>query len=566
MDTPILGIDLGTTNSLVAYWQDGKAQLVKNALGSVLTPSVVSVDDDGSILVGAAARERLISHPQATAASFKRYMGSSKRYRLGRRHEFSPEELSALVLGSLKADAEAAFGARVTDAVITVPAYFNDTQRKATRHAAELAGLNVRRLLNEPTAAAMAYGLHQGDGDRKFLVLDLGGGTFDVTLLDMFSGIMEVRASAGDNMLGGEDFTELLIRGFGGAHPKADLASAQGPLYAAAERAKQALNSGDADMQLTVGGETLNWHITGADWEQRCAPLLERCRAPIEQTLRDAGVRAASLDDIILVGGATRMGILRKAMARLFGRFPTTGLNPDETIAIGAAIQAGLVAQDQALEEVVMTDVAPYSLGVETSIQTSEQHYESGVFSPIIERNTVIPVSRMETYYPMQNNQSALLFKIYQGEAHLVRDNIYLGEINIPLPDYRDPEQMPAEVRFTYDVSGLLEVDVHLPADGSTHQLTIHNSGVNLDAAALQAAHEKLAKLKIHPRDQAENRTLLARAERLYTQRLGEDRQYIGQRIAIFTAALNSQDERLIREAAQEMQEFLQHMDDDFWQ
>ena len=195
MDTPILGIDLGTTNSLVAYWQDGKAQLVKNALGSVLTPSVVSVDDDGSILVGAAARERLISHPQATAASFKRYMGSSKRYRLGRRHEFSPEELSALVLGSLKADAEAAFGARVTDAVITVPAYFNDTQRKATRHAAELAGLNVRRLLNEPTAAAMAYGLHQGDGDRKFLVLDLGGGTFDVTLLDMFSGIMEVRAT-----------------------------------------------------------------------------------------------------------------------------------------------------------------------------------------------------------------------------------------------------------------------------------------------------------------------------------------------------------------------------------
>jgi len=565
MDTPILGIDLGTTNSLVAYWQDGKAQLVKNALGSVLTPSVVSVDDDGSILVGAAARERLISHPQATAASFKRYMGSSKRYRLGRRHEFSPEELSALVLGSLKADTEAAFGARVTDAVITVPAYFNDTQRKATRHAAELAGLNVRRLLNEPTAAAMAYGLHQGDGDRKFLVLDLGGGTFDVTLLDMFSGIMEVRASAGDNMLGGEDFTELLIRGFGSAHPKADLAGVQGPLYAAAERAKQALNSGDADMQLTVGGETLNWHITGADWEQRCAPLLERCRTPIEQTLRDAGVRAASLDDIILVGGATRMGILRKAMARLFGRFPTTGLNPDETIAIGAAIQAGLVAQDQALEEVVMTDVAPYSLGVETSIQTSEQHYESGVFSPIIERNTVIPVSRMETYYPIQNNQEALLFKIYQGEARLVRDNIYLGEIEIPLPDYSDPEYMPAEVRFTYDVSGLLEVDVHLPADGSTRQLTIHNSGKNLDEAALQAAHEKLAALKIHPREQTENRTLLARAERLYTQRLGDERQAIGHRIAIFTAALDSQDKRLIREAAQELQDYLNHMDDAPW-
>ena len=526
---PILGIDLGTTNSLVAYWHDGKAQLIKNALGSVLTPSVVSVDNDGAILVGQAARERLVSHPLATAAAFKRYMGSSKRYRLGKGHEYSPEELSALVLRALKADAEAALGMTVREAVITVPAYFNDTQRKATRHAAELAGLHVQRLLNEPTAAAMAYGLHQGGDDQKFLVLDLGGGTFDVTLLDI------------------------------------NLADSQGPLYAAAERAKQALGSGDTTMQVNHHGAPLEWRITVADWEKRCEPLLERCRIPIEQTLRDAGVRAASLNDIILVGGATRMPVLRKTMARLFGRFPTTGLNPDETIAIGAAIQAGLVAQDQALEEVVMTDVAPYSLGVETSIQTGHERYESGIFSPIIERNTVIPVSRMETYYPVQTNQSALLFKIYQGEARLVRDNIYLGEIEIPLPDYSDPEYMPAEVRFTYDVSGLLEVDVHLPADGSTRQLTIHNSGKNLDEAALQAAHEKLAALKIHPRDQTENRTLLARAERLYTQRLGDERQAIGHRIAIFTAALDSQDKRLIREAAQELQDYLNHMDDAPW-
>ena len=563
--SPILGIDLGTTNSLVAYWHDGKAQLIKNALGSVLTPSVVSVDNDGAILVGQAARERLVSHPLATAAAFKRYMGSSKRYRLGKGHEYSPEELSALVLRALKADAEAALGMTVREAVITVPAYFNDTQRKATRHAAELAGLHVQRLLNEPTAAAMAYGLHQGGDDQKFLVLDLGGGTFDVTLLDMYAGIMEVRASAGDNMLGGEDFTELLIQGFAAAHSAINLADSQGPLYAAAERAKQALGSGDTSMQVNHHGAPLEWRITVADWEKRCEPLLERCRIPIEQTLRDAGVRAASLNDIILVGGATRMPVLRKTMARLFGRFPTTGLNPDETIAIGAAIQAGLVAQDQALEEVVMTDVAPYSLGVETSIQTGHDRYESGIFSPIIERNTVIPVSRMETYYPVQTNQSALLFKIYQGEARLVRDNIYLGEIEIPLPDYSDPEYMPAEVRFTYDVSGLLEVDVHLPADGSTRQLTIHNSGKNLDEAALQAAHEKLAALKIHPREQTENRTLLARAERLYTQRLGDERQAIGHRIAIFTAALDSQDKRLIREAAQELQDYLNHMDDAPW-
>ncbi|MDO4642927.1 MAG: molecular chaperone HscC [Cardiobacteriaceae bacterium] len=566
MDTPILGIDLGTTNSLVAYWHEGKAQLIRNALGQVLTPSVVSVDEDGSILVGQAARERLISHPQATAASFKRFMGSQKRYRLGKRQEFSPEELSALVLHALKADAEAALGTTVHDAVITVPAYFNDTQRKATRQAAELAGLNIRRLLNEPTAAAMAYGLHQNGDDRKFLVLDLGGGTFDVTLLDMFSGIMEVRASAGDNMLGGEDFTELLIAGFTAIYPKEKWAEAQGTLYAVSERAKQALNQGDTDLNLPINGETLNWHITATDWETRCAPLLARCRAPIEQALRDTNIRASQLNDIILVGGATRMSVLRKFMARLFGRFPTTGLNPDETIAIGAAIQAGLIAQDQALEEVVMTDVAPYSLGVETVVQISDRHYEDGIFGPIIERNTVIPVSRVQTYYPMSQGQKSLLFKIYQGEARLVRDNIYLGKIEIPLPAYQETEDMPAEVRFTYDISGLLEIDVHLPVDGSTHQLSIHNSGITLDDAALQAAHKKLAKLKIHPREQTENRTLLARAERLYTQRLGEDRQYIGHRIALFTAALDSQDARTIREAVREMEAFLQNMDDNPWQ
>ena len=562
---PILGIDLGTTNSLIAYWHDGKAQLIRNALGSVLTPSVVSLDDDGSILVGQAARERLVSHPAATAAAFKRYMGSSKRYRLGKGHEYSPEELSALVLRSLKADAEAALGMTLREAVITVPAYFNDTQRKATRHAAELAGLHVQRLLNEPTAAAMAYGLHQNGDDQKFLVLDLGGGTFDVTLLDMFAGIMEVRASAGDNMLGGEDFTELLIEGFRAAHSAINLADAQGALYAAAERAKQTLGSGDTEMLVNHNGAPLTWHISAADWEKRCEPLLERCRIPIEQALRDANVRAGNLNDIILVGGATRMPVLRKAVARLFGRFPTTGLNPDETVAIGAAIQAGLVAQDKALEEVVMTDVAPYSLGVDVSIQTGHERYEHGIFSPIIERNTVIPVSRMNTYYPVQARQSHLRFEIYQGEAHLVRDNILLGKLDVPLPDYSNPDEMPVEVRFTYDVSGLLEIDVHLPADDSTHQLTIHNSGKNLDEAALKAAHEKLALLKIHPRDQTENRTLLARAERLYTQRLGDERQYIGQRIALFTAALNSQDARIIRDAAQELQDYLDHMDDTPW-
>ena len=562
----IIGIDLGTTNSLVAVWKDGQATLIPNSLGNVLTPSVVSVDGNDHILVGQAARERLVTHPELTAAAFKRFMGSQKTYTLGRK-VFRPEELSSLVLGSLKADAEAWLGEPVSEAVITVPAYFNDIQRNATRIAAELAGLKVRRLLNEPTAAAMAYGLHQAQGESKFLVLDLGGGTFDVTLLDLFAGIMEVRASAGDNCLGGEDFTSAIAEAFvqhaiaNFGEPAAFWEKHAAQVLSAAEQVKRNL-SGVASVTMTVhaNDRKYEWPLTEEHFLSLSKKLLERIRTPIEKALRDSRVKLNELDEVVLVGGSTRMPILRKLVVQMFGRFPATQLHPDEAIALGAAVQAGLTARDAALDEVVMTDVAPYSMGVDTSIRTGENEYAHGQFSPIIERNTVIPASKMHTYYPMNDQQKTVEFGIYQGEARLVKDNIALGKITIPVPPGKATE-IGLNVRFSYDVNGVLEVDVENSATGERKQIVIQNDKSTLTPDQVQASLRKLAALKVHPRDQMENRTLVARAERLFSQLLGQEREAVRHHIAVFESVLDRQDPHEIRHAASRFKDWLDSVD-----
>lgn len=562
----IVGIDLGTTNSLVAVWKDGQATLIPNALGQVLTPSVVSIDENDHILVGQPARERLVTHPERSAAAFKRFMGSQKTYTLGKK-VFRPEELSALVLGSLKADAEAWLGEPVTEAVITVPAYFNDIQRNATRIAAELAGLRVMRLLNEPTAAAMAYGLHQAEGESKFLVLDLGGGTFDVTLLDLFEGVMEVRASAGDNCLGGEDFNAVLVEGFLDHARKTfaetpefwDRLGAQ--VRSAAEQAKRQLSgAGQTVMSVSSGDRKFDWPLNEDTFLSLSRKLLERIRTPIEKALRDSRVKLNELDEVVLVGGSTRMPILRKLVVQMFGRFPATQLHPDEAIALGAAVQAGLTARDAALDEVVMTDVAPYSLGVDTSIRTGENEYAHGQFSPIIERNTVIPASKVQTYYPMHDHQKAVEFGIYQGEARLVKDNIALGKISIPVPPGKATE-IGINVRFSYDVNGVLEVDVENSATGERKQVVIQNDKSTLTPDQVAASLKKLAALKVHPRDQMENRTLIARAERLFSQLLGQEREAVRHQIAVFEAVLDRQDPHEIRHVAGRFKDWLDSMD-----
>jgi len=569
----IIGIDLGTTHSLAAIWKDGRPHLVVNALGAYLTPSCVSLDADGSVLVGQAARDRLQTHPELTASLFKRYMGSDKSFPLGTR-SFRAEELSSLVLRSLKADAEAMLGEPVTEAVITVPAYFSDSQRKATRIAGQLAGLQVERLVNEPTAAALAYGLHQDEDATQFLVFDLGGGTFDVSILEMFEGVMEVRATAGDNFLGGEDFVNEIVQLFFAETGLPEAAHADGSfmqqLVARAELAKRALSDSES---ATL---TLQWQdrehtlvLTQERFRAISEPLLARLRAPVERALRDASIRAGEIDNVVLAGGATRSPIVRQMVTRMFGRFPAMDINPDEVVALGAAVMAGLKARDQALKEVVMTDVCPYTLGVETVHRMPGGGEVDGYFSPIIERNTVVPASRVKSYVPVRDGQRVLSLEIFQGEARLVRDNIKLGTLEVPLPG-GPRDQASVETRFTYDVNGLLEVEATVVATHEVHRLVIQgNSGV-LSDMEIAARMQQLADLKIHPRDKAENRALVAQAERVFQQLRGDARERLGDEISRFELTLESQDDRQIRPARERLRKAVgfferdSHFDPDF--
>ncbi len=564
----IIGIDLGTTNSLAAIWRDANPVLIPNALGSVLTPSAVSLAEDGTTLVGQAARDRLSTRPDRSAASFKRAMGTGHVFELAGR-AFRAEELSALVLRSLKDDAERFLGMPVEEAVITVPAYFSNAQRRATETAGQLAGLRVRRLLNEPTAAAMAYGLHAEGAEQRILVLDLGGGTFDVSILEVFEGVMEVRATAGDNRLGGDDFTGVLMEGFmtevgeaAGLPPlRADDGETRGTLRRAAEVAKRALTAGhEGEMTLVHRGTALSWIVTREAFEAHAQPLLARLRQPIERAIRDARLQPDQISHLVLAGGATRMPMVRRLAAQLFDRFPVASVDPDEVVARGAAVQAGLVADDAALSDRVMTDVAPFTLGVEVSKSREGTVLLTGLFSPLIERNTVIPASRSSTFTAPRDYQKRLVLKVYQGEGRLVRDNIYLGELSMPIPPDKAGAQ-PVEVRFTYDTSGLLEVDALVRSTGLRRSVVIENQPGVLNADEIAARLRKLASLKVNPREQAENVAVIARAERLYGERLGEEREAVGISLDQFLLLLDHQNPAEIEAARTGLSAWLDGID-----
>ncbi len=428
----IIGIDLGTTNSLVSIWQNDKATLIPNVHGQLLTPSVVGLDTNGQIIVGEAAKERLVSHPQMTAANFKRYMGTHHEISLGGK-SFRPEELSAFILKALKADAEAFLGHSIEEAIITVPAYFNDTQRKATKAAGQLAGLKVERLLNEPTAAALAYGIHKKDLDTKYMVFDLGGGTFDVSIVELFDGIIEVHASAGDNYLGGEDFKNQIVKSMLIEHQKALEIDPQNAPIALIERlgrqaelAKKALSTQDsAQLNLNWQNQSYQWTLTSKQFEALSEPLLDRLIQPVQRALRDAKLNVNDLDEIVLVGGATKMPIIRKLVTKLFARFPSLEVNPDEVVAVGAAIQGALKSRNAEINDVVMTDVCPYTLGIEIVRQLTETQVEKGFFNPIIERNSYVPVSREERFFTVEKDQRQLSIRIFQGENPRVQNNIF---------------------------------------------------------------------------------------------------------------------------------------------
>jgi molecular chaperone HscC len=567
----ILGIDLGTTHSAAAVFRDGAAVLIPNAHGDFLTPSAVALDDQGHTLVGLAARERAGLHAQSTALAFKRWMGSDKKITLrsgAHTKEMRAEELSALVLQALKSDAEAFLGEPVTEAVITVPAYFNEAQRRATRTAGEIAGLKVERLLNEPTAAGLAYGLQQRPEHSSFLVFDLGGGTFDVSVLEYFDGVVEVRASAGDTRLGGEDFSRAIAQLF--ARQAEGLSSEERQAWLEsetwwrlAEQAKRDLGERDSAAVNTVWRDRpLAATITRADFEAASTELLQRLRRPIERALADAQLDPTGLAEVVLVGGATRMPMVRQLVTRLFQRLPLRNLDPDLAIAMGAAVQAGLKARDAALDDVVLTDVMPYSLGIIASTPIGERMVNDR-FSPIIERNTPVPVSRVEQYRTLSDQQKVILVDVRQGESPVGSENLSLGKLEVPIAP-APAGQAGVDVRFTYDANGLLEVEAHDFPGGQRHELVIESQGARLSAAEIAATRERLQALKRHPRDEQDNRYQIERAKRLFEDRLGNDRAMLQDWLAQFEAALQTQDSRLIRAARQQFKEALDSIDTSF--
>jgi molecular chaperone HscC len=535
-----LGIDLGTTNSLAAVYEEAGPRLIRNALGSVLTPSAVSLANDGSILVGASAKDRLISHPEHSVAAFKRLMGTSRITKLGRR-SFRPEELSALILRALVADVAADLGKVPQEAVISVPAYFNDHQRKATIDAGRLAGLKVDRLVNEPTAAALAYGIGQ-EGDGTYLVFDLGGGTFDVSILEKYEDILEVRATAGDTRLGGDDFSgviaDLIARKSGLAPDK--LASVnKAKLVRQAENLKLELSrSPSADYRLPIGNESHEGTITRQAFEEHCAPLLQRLRLPTERAIRDAGLSLNQFTSIVMVGGATRMPMIRSLVARLFGQLPLVSIDPDTTVALGAAVQAGLVARGGALRDVVLTDVCPFTLGIET-IDDPDSPGGPSHISPLIERNAVVPISRTTVVSTVQDRQHLLSVQVYQGENLRPQNNVHLGTIDVPVPS--GPRGKEAvEVRFTYDVNGALQVEATSLSNMRKHSKIFRNA-LGLTEKELHKHFDNLQEIKLFPRERMENKALIARAERLYEESRGLEREHIKQMLLQFEADIQDQ-------------------------
>ena len=569
----IMGIDLGTTNSLASRLDGAEPRLIPNALGEFLTPSVVGIGLDGRVVVGREARELMVVHPDRCAARFKRQMGTDWTTELGGR-TFRPEELSALILLALRRDAESLLGETVERAVITVPAYFNDDQRQATIAAGKIAGLRVERILNEPTAAALAYGFRQPKLERTLLVFDLGGGTFDVSIVEVADGTIEVRASSGEGFLGGEDFTRtmaarLLERsglGFEPTEMRSPLLVAR--LLQLCERAKQGLTRGDSvvvpipDKAGVVGDSAPREVVTRAEFDRWTADLLARVDPPTRRSLVDAGLKRSAIDEVILVGGATRMPSVVDRVADLFGKPPLVGINPDEVVALGAAVQAGLIARDAAVDDLVVTDVAPLTLGVEVS-KTMGLEQRGGYYLPIIERNTTIPISRVRTVATLRPNQTAIDIRIFQGESRRIAENLALGEFVVgSIP--RGPAGQEVAIRFTYDLNGVLEVEATVNATGQKFTHIVSKQARGLSSAQIQAAVQAMQGLKADPRDQAENRVLLRRAERLFGEIQAEARRQLDGLLDGFEQALDLGETETIDRFRAALGDYLDELDGGF--
>lgn len=509
----VIGIDLGTTNSVVAVMEGGEPTVITNQEGSRLTPSVVGFSKNGERLVGQLAKRQAVSNPDRTISSIKRHMGTDYRVEIDGK-KYSPEEISAMILQKLKADAEKYLGETVSQAVITVPAYFSDSQRQATKDAGRIAGLEVLRIINEPTAAALAYGIDKSE-DHTVMVYDLGGGTFDVSILDVGDGVFEVKATNGDTHLGGDDFDQRIIDWMVDEFKKAegiDLSNdrmAMQRLREAAEKAKIEL-SGVMTTNINLpfitagadGPKHLDMDLTRAKFEEMTADLVERTMGPTRQAMSDAGLSASDINKVLLVGGSTRIPAVQEAIKKFMGKEPHRGINPDECVAVGAAIQAGVLAGE--VKDVLLLDVTPLSLGIETA---------GGIFTRMIDRNTTIPTSKSQIFSTYSDNQPSVDIHVLQGERDMAADNKTLGRFELSgIP--AAPRGVPKiEVTFDIDANGIVNVKAKDLGTGKEQKITITSSGT-LDKdevdrlvkeAEANAEADKKRKEAVEARNQADS-------------------------------------------------------------
>ena len=554
----IIGIDLGTTNSCVSVLEAGAPKVIPNPEGGRTTPSVVAFKK-GERIVGDAAKRQALTNPN-TISSIKRLMGTNKKVEAEGK-DYSPEEVSAMILSYLKDYAESYLGEKVDKAVITVPAYFNDSQRQATKNAGKIAGLEVERIINEPTAAALAYGLEKEEG-QTILVYDLGGGTFDVSILELFDSIIEVRAVAGDNYLGGEDFTRVIEQIFFDKNPEIDkeCLTEKELRHISKQAEKCKIGFGEnriSAMTCRIGENNYEMNLSIDEYEAKCDELLDKIRQPIKRSLSDANVRLRDINRVVMVGGATKLSFIRKFVGKLFHNLPDTSINPDEAVALGAAVQGAMKERKDSIKEVILTDVCPFTLGTEVVLEKENGRFEDGHFCPIIERNTTIPASRTERLYTVNDNQTQIRCKVLQGESRFASNNVLLGEIRIHVPKAEAGKES-VDVTYTYDVNSILEVEIKVVSTGEITKQIIKTNATDMTEEEIKERMEALSYLKIHPRDKEENKLLLLRGERLYEESIGKERMQIEYALREFEKALDTREDALIEGARRDFKEFLE--------